>query len=435
MTHLRTACLAGLLALAGSGVTASAASALELEGVLREVAAANPTLAARRSMVEAARRRIGPAGAWQSPMVEIGAVNVPTSGRFDAEDMTMKMLGVTQRVPVFGSNRLSRRAAREAAEGEDAAAQMTGYEIYGMAWEAYADAFYAGELAARASGHQQVMDRLVQSARARYDAANGRLEDVLRAEAERARTLTDLAAYRAEERGARARLDALRGITPGAAADTLAPPPVAPVPTDPAAWLAAVAPSQPRLRAMDAEVSRYRLAARAARRSAWPDLELRGSYGKRQTLRGGMAQDDMFSATVGFMLPLFAGQREFSEGAEMDAMARARASERRAAELELQQQVSETHAAAAAAQRTVALLADTVVVSQRRAVEASWVSYSAGSTDLWRVFEASHALYGEEIALTRSRQDLARAEARLLSLTGRGDLLGVPLPAPERSGR
>jgi hypothetical protein len=39
------------------------------------------------------------------------------------------------------------------------------------------------------------------------------------------------------------------------------------------------------------------------------------------------------------------------------------------------------------------------------------------------------------VALARARQDVARAEGRFLSLTGRGDLLGVALPAAKESGR
>ena len=109
-------------------------------------------------------------------------------------------------------------------------------------------------------------------------------------------------------------------------------------------------------------------------------------------------------------------------------MARAAGAERRAAELDLLREASAAHAQALAAQRTIGLLADTVVATQRRAVEASWSAYTAGASDLWRVFEANHALYGEMVLLARARQALARAKARMLSLTGRGDLLRVAMP-------
>jgi outer membrane protein TolC len=423
---------AALAALVGA-LWAVPASPLDLEGVLRQVAASNPTLAARRAMADAARSRVAPAGAWPQPMAEVGLANVPTSGRLDMDPMTMRMVGLTQRVPIFGANRLARRSAREAADAEAAAVEQTGYEVYGMAWEAYADAYFAGARAREGRTQRAVMDRLVQSARARYESGNGRLEDVLRAEAERARVLADVAMFEAEAQAAQARLDALRGVEPGAAAESLAAPPALPVPAEPDAWLAAVTPTQPRLREQDAQALRYRLAAAAARRIAWPDLELRASYGMRARLADGMPQDDMFSVSVGFMLPVFAGQRELAEGREMDAMARAGEAERRADELELRAQVAEAHAAALASQRTVGLLADTVVVTQQRAVEASWAAYGAGGIDLWRVFEAIHALYQEEIALVRAREELAHAQARMLSLTGRGDLLGVALPVATRS--
>jgi outer membrane protein TolC len=419
-----------LLALAAAGP----AQALDLEAALREVAAANPTLAARRAMVEAAERRAPPAGAWQSAMLELGAINVPASGRLDMDPMTMRMVGITQRVPVFGGNRLNGRSARSAADAEGAASELAHYELFGGAWEAYADAFYADQLVRSAAGHEQDMDRLIRSARVRYDSGNGRLEDVLRAEAERARTRADQASFQAEARGAHARLDALMGRTPGASTDTLAPPPAVTVPADPRPWLAAVAPAHPRLRETRAQVERYRLAARAARRMAWPDLEVHASYGFRRPIMG-VPQDNMWSGSVGFMLPVFAARRELSMGAEMDAMARASESDLRAATLDLEQQVEATHAAARAGQRIVALLADTVVTTQRRAVEASWAAYTAGAADLWRVFEATHTLYGEEVALSRARQDLARTEARLLAITARGDLLGVDLPGIQRSER
>ena len=409
-----------------------ASRALDLPGALREVVSANPTLASRQAMVEAARGRAGGAGAWFAPRVELGVVNVPTRGGFDADPMTMKMIGVSQRLPVFGNQGLSRDAAREGITRESAGATLTGFELLGMAWEAYADAVLAGELAGIADQHLEVMDRLVQAARARYESGGGRLEDLLRSQVERAATLGDRVTYRAEEASARARLDALRGVAPGVERDTLAPLP-APVSTTPEVWLATVTPEHPRLRGLTAEANGYRLSASAARRSAWPDLELRASYGFREALTGMGApipQDDMFSASVGLTLPILSGGRERGEGAELDAMARARESERHAAELELGRELVMAHVEATAQARTEALLADTVITTLTRAVDASWTAYRAGTLDLWRVFESAHALYDDEIALVRARQARARAESRLVALTGRTDLLGVATVYP-----
>lgn len=415
-------------------VTARESSALDLQGALREVTDANPSLASRREMVGAARRRIGPAGAWSSPMVEIGAINVPVGGGFDEDMMTMKMIGVQQRVPVFGANGLGRRSATAAADAEGAALELATAELLSMAWEAYGDAYFAAGLSAATAAHRGEMDQLHQAARARYDAGRGRLDDVLGAEAERARLLSDLASFEAEAQEARARLAALMGRESASLGEALEPPPAATLPDDLGAILAGLDERHPRLRELRATADRYRLSARAARRMLWPDLQIGFSYGLREPISG-MAQDNMWSATLGFMLPIFAGQRELSEGAEMEAMARASDDDLRAASLDLAQRARGLYARARASARTVSLLADTVVVTQRRAVAASMSAYDAGTADLGRVLEASHALYAEEVALVRARQELVRTEARLLAITANGELFGLSLPEVRRTER
>jgi len=424
MKEVREWLLAGVLV----ALSAVPVQALDLNTVLGEVARANPSLQASRAMVGAAEERVGPAGAWPSPMVMMGVMNVPTTGALDQEPMTMKQVNVSQRVPVFGSKGLARRSARQGLAEEEASNEMAHYEAFGMAWRVYAGAYYAAERRRAAEAHLAIMNRMVESARARYESGVGRLEDVLRAQAEQARMLADIEMFRAEERSARARLDALRGRTAGAADDSLAPPPDVAVPADASGWVAAVNDGHPRLRELDARAKSRRLSAAAARRMAWPDLSLQFGYGFRETLSSGKSQDDMWSAMVGFEVPIFAGQSELRMADERDAMATAAEDQKHAERLKLIADVSATHADAAASARAVGLLADTVVVTQRRALEASWSAYTAGTTDLWRTLEAAHQLYMENLALTRAREALARAEAEFLALTGRGDLLGVPLP-------
>ncbi len=410
-----------------------AASALDLPGVFREVAGANPTLESRRARVEAARHRIGPAGAWAPPMLELGAMNVPTSGRFDQEPMTMKTVGLMQRVPVSGTNGLSRRSAGAAAAAEGAGLETTTYALFGMAWEAYADAWYAGALESLSLAHRDDMERLVRSARARYESGNGRLDDLLRAQAEQAQTLADLAAFQAGQEGARARLAALMGREAAATGESLAAPPEVALPRD-ADVLATVNDAHPRLRELSEQADHWRLAARAARRSLLPDLQLGVSYGAREPIMG-RDQSDMWSAKVGLALPVFAAQRQLAEGAERDARARASEDDLRAASLDLEQQLRSTLALAHSARRTVTLMADTVVTVQRRAVAASWSAYDAGATDLWRVLEATHALYVQEVALVRARRQFARTEAKLLALTADGTIFGMSLPGLEGEKR
>jgi outer membrane protein TolC len=411
------------------------ALALDLETALAQVAAGNPTLSARAARVDAASARVRSVGAWPSPMFEVGVENVPVpSWSFDEDMMTMKTIGVQQRIPVFGANGLRRQSANEAVTAERAGLTEARYERLGAAWQAYADAYYTGDLALDTEHHGELMDRVVAAARARYASGRGRLDDVLRAEAERARMKAEAAAFRGEEMAARARLDALRGRTEGAP-EPLTAPPLPTLDPDPRGWRADA--GHPRIAAAEANARQYRAAASASRRSQWPDLDVRVTYGFREPLAGVMEQDDMVSAMVGMNLPLFGAAR--AEASELEALARASDAERREAAVGVEEEIRAAHALAIAQQRRVALLADTIVTASRKAVDAAWSAYEAGSVDLARVLESAHSLYEQDVALHRARQALSQAHARLVALTGRTDRLGITPPpglgAPEGAAR
>lgn len=76
----------------------------------------NPELNALDNERRAARHRIAPAGALDARMLEAGIVNLPVeSWRFNREDMTMKMIGMSQRLPYPGKRELRTQiATREA---------------------------------------------------------------------------------------------------------------------------------------------------------------------------------------------------------------------------------------------------------------------------------------------------------------------------------
>jgi len=407
---------------------ASPASALDLDTALRQVATANPTLSARRAQVAAERHGAPAAGAWDAPMLEVGLVNVPVTGRLDTDPMTMRMVGLEQRVPISGARSLARRAREQAAAAESSGAAATALELYADTWGSYADAYWGEWLARAARAHLAEMDGMVETARARYESGSGRLDALLDAEAERAIAGSDASRFAAEARGARAALDALRGVPPGGAADTLAPPPEPAVPADASGWIAALDARHPRLAAPAADARRYRYQAASARRATWPDLDLRFSYGFRATLADGTPQNDMFSAIVGLSLPLFASGHDAATGHELDALARAREDEATGARLELTRGLTGAHADAQAAAWAARSLADTVLVLRTQAVDAAWSAYGAGIADLDQVLTRSHARWSDEIELTRTRQRLAHALARALTLVGRGEPFGVTLP-------
>lgn len=438
MSRTHAGLTAAAIALCGVVGAPCGSAALDLETALRQVAVANPLLAERRATGEAARRRADTMASWPSPVLSLGMVNVPTSGRFDADPMTMKTIGISQGMPVFGRVGLARRSATMIARAQDDATETAALELLGEAWGVYSEAFFANEIARHEEEHGAVMDRMVDAVLANYKSGGGSYLEIARAQAERARVLADMLAARAAEQSALARLDVLMGQSRPTAPGSLTAPPLPNISEDTSTWLDAVSPTHPRLRALAADAKGYEFAGRAARRRAWPDFMLHGSYGFRETPFEGhefVTRPDLFSATVSFTLPLLGRGAHLAEGAAMEALAQARLAQRAAAELELRRQIMGAHAEALLGQRRVKLLADTVVTAQRRALDSALSTYGVGETGLAEVLESGHALLAGQIALSRARQQLAAVHARLVAITGRGDLLNVKLSIMSRETR
>jgi outer membrane protein TolC len=435
---LAPAVLALCLALPARGAGADQAP-LALERVLAEVDAANPMLAAGRHESTAAWARARRAGAWDAPTLELAAENVPVTGGFDQDPMTMKVVGLEQKVDVFGARSLAHHAAEGDARAAEAEVENTRWQRFGDAWSAYADAYFAGARADAARDHRQLMDKMAAVARVRYESGRGRLDDLLRAEAGRARIVADAVGFDAEAHAARARLDVLRGREQGDGSEALSAPPESLAADGAAGWREAVS-THPSVRALSEREAGQRDMERAAQRRTWPEMTLRASYGFRGPLSQGASMPvvpnpNLFSAGVSLDLPLGAGSRQGAEAAEARAMADAAQAERRATTLALEGELSALRARVAATRRTVALLRDTVIVAQRRALEAARSAYETGATDLAAVLDADHDIYAQELEVSRARQDLAGMLARLLAATARPELVGVSVPVASTERR
>ena len=84
-----TRCALPLILVAAPVAAAAPPGATTLPEVLRDVLRDNRDLDLRGWEAAATRARATRAGSWESPSVEIGVENVPATGRFDEDPMTM----------------------------------------------------------------------------------------------------------------------------------------------------------------------------------------------------------------------------------------------------------------------------------------------------------------------------------------------------------
>jgi len=78
-----------------------------LGNLVAEALQNNPEIRAAQKEKEAAQQRIAPAGALDDPMLQAGVINLPSNSlSFNRDDMTMKMIGLSQRFPYPGKRDL-----------------------------------------------------------------------------------------------------------------------------------------------------------------------------------------------------------------------------------------------------------------------------------------------------------------------------------------
>ena len=413
----------------------SVATVLTLPQVWSELSRANPELAVRAASERAAASRIGPAGAWDNPMLMLGAMNVPTNLRFDMEPMTMMSVGLTQNFPVNGARGLQRRAARSALREEEATTGGVRAEQLALAYGAFADLAFARDLQRVVAEQRVTLQRVADAAQSRISTGSGGVEDVLRARADLARLIEDRSALAREETMARASLNAILGRPIDTAIGDLAEVPEPDLPESAAAWTTRLDESVPALRALTARTAAFEARRAASRRAIIPDLSLSLAYGKRRTLADGTPQDNMWTLQASAALPIFAASKERPVAAEMGALADQATGERVATRLRVERDLVSLHAEARRARETATTYAHDILPLDRQAVEVILAGFVSGRDDYLRVQGATIALYRDTITSLRARQAYTAALAQALRWTDDPTILGLPAAPAERSGR
>jgi cobalt-zinc-cadmium efflux system outer membrane protein len=408
---------------------------LDLAGAIALARGQNPRIAAASAGVAAAGARIAPAGALPDPIVTLGAMNYMLPGLSPRGDpMTMNQVTVMQMLPINGTLRLRRSAARSDSAGtalrRDALALDVEHEVRTRYWE-----LYHTDRALETMAHTlAVLRDLVGIASTMYGVGSTSQADVLRAQLAVTRMQQEIADMELQRFTAAAALNGLLGrdpetrvvLRPGTAHEmhagevmALEMPPLPPVDS-----LLQWADSGNReLAALRTGVSAARANEDGARRMLIPDLTVGLSYGQRT------GSNDMVSAMFGISVPIFARSRQLKMRDEARAMRTMAEDEVVAMRLSIRTELVTARAEAETARRQVALYTGTLVPQAAAAYEASLSAYRVGRVDFMAVLDAQMALLMYEHDAHRFESMYGTAIADIDRLTGR--LYAAPMQGME----
>jgi len=421
--HIRSAVAAIALVLIASPTLSQVSSRdgpdSALKRLIAEAIAGNPDIKAAQSEKEAARQRVASAGALDDPMLEAGFLNVPaTSWRLNREDMTMKMLGISQRLPAPGKRALRRDVAAKDAEAVEQAYQETVNRVARDVRIAYYELGLAIETTRLLKDNTRVLERFLSIADGRYSAGQGPQADVLKAQAQLARMSEELLRMQREIPVLEAELARLVGRGDGGATIAASLPEARDVVLEFAPSREAMLNRRPQLIALRRLVDKANAGIDLARKESDPDFDVKFSYGQRDNAPDGMQRSDLFSISVAINLPVWGKDKIQPRIAESQAMRDQAAKLYQAQQNEAVAKLRQQLAIVEQNRRSIQLFDTAILPQARLAVESALASYRVNRVDLLALLDSQMSLYSYAIGRAAAVAGFHKALAEIELTTG-----------------
>ena len=395
---------------------------LQLGALLREAEEHNPEIAAAQSRVRAADSAPSQAQVAPDPLVSVSYTNDTLSDLTLGEsEFTVLTFAWTQELRYPGKLRLGGDVARREVEIWSRRADQIRLNVASGIKRAFADLYRIDRTWAILNDSRTLLVSFQDTARARYEAGEGILENVLKAQTEIIRLDAAIEGLARERDSVQASLNALAGQ---AAHRPLGPalelPAAVPL-EDPASLEAEALSRSPEVLEVEATVRRDESRLELARREKKPDMMWGAAYQYRGDL------DPMVMGMFGVRLPIHGDRKQAQGVVQAEHDLNATRSDVASARLKTAAEVADLVAQAARAATLSRLYAEGVIPQARSALESAAASYGVGRVDFLTLLADFTSLLTYEIEYETQRADQVATLASLERLTAR-TLLPVDLP-------
>ena len=399
---------------------ADAGATHALSSLIAEALQNNPELRAAAKETEAANQRVRPAGALEDPMLEVGLLNVPIQSlRLNSEDMTMKMLGLSQKLPYPGKRALREQVAAKDAETLAYGLRETRNRIVRDVKLAYFDLALTDETVRLLKSNRQILEQFMRIAESRYAVGQAAQAEVLKAQTQLGRMSEELLRMERERPVTEAELARLLGRRGDAAPIAVELPGLREMALNLEALRQTALRERPQLLGLQSAIERSAKTLDLARKEAQPDFDLRFSYGQRDRSPLGLPRDDLVSLTVAMNLPVWRADKIEPRVAEAQAMREQTLELQQAQQNEVLAKLRQQFAITEQSRKSVQLYETAILPQARLTVEATLEAYKVSRIDLLMLLDSQMNLYGYEISRARELVNFNKALAEIELLTGK----------------
>jgi len=385
---------------------------LTLEWCLERAREANPSLDRAAAAESAARSRIAPAGALEDPRFSYEVSNVPT-GDFDLSSTPLsgQQLGLKQKLPFPGVLGNREAAARSAADAAQWQAENRQFRVAALVEQAWANFAFARRALVITDQNIEFLRQLTRIAETKYSVGTGLQQDVLRAQVELTRLLSERLTRVSTATRAESGLAALLDLPPDLElpeTETLKEESPLPVLGD---LLSRVEEQSPLLKQLSEKIEEAEHLQRVAQFEGYPDFDLGIGYRVRENVPGDSVDgDDFVSAGVTIRLPM--NRRKWrARIAERESMTRGARAEYRDARARIMNVLRSRFASLERADSEVDLIGAGLIPQARQSLDSTRSGYEVDKVDFLDLIDSQVRLLDAELRLERAWADRRAAFA------------------------
>jgi len=392
----------------------------QLQELVAEAVRNSPEIRAAGNERLASRHRVSPAGALDDPMLEAGVLNAPWSGlRLNREDMTMKMLGLSQKFPSPGKRDLRQGVAEKDAESVAHAYQETVNRVVRDVKTAYFELALATESARLVEKNRQVLEQFLKISESRYSVGQGAQADVLKAQTQLSKMTEELIKLARERSVIEAELARALGRGPGGGAPAPAALRLREAPLQLEALQETALRERPQILGLRSLIDRSGKTLELARKDYYPDLDVKFAYGQRDKTRDGMSREDLVSLTVAINLPVWRETKLDPRVAEAIAMRDQALELLRAQQNEIASKLRQQVANAEQGLKSARLYETGILPQARLGVESSLAAYRVNRVDFLTLLDSQMTVLNFEISYAAALASYNKALAEIDLLVGK----------------
>jgi outer membrane protein TolC len=383
---------------------------LNVDQLIDEVLQNNPEILAAKKKLEVFKEKVPQAFALEDPMLGFGIINLPTNFSFRDEDMTMKEISISQKLPFPGKRPLMREMAEKEVEAVFNEIQGKVHQIIKDVKTAYYDLSHTYRATEVTQRNKNILENFVKIAETRYAVGEGIQQDVLKAHVEVSRMLDELIMLEQKRRALEAKLKALLNRAPETQVGIPEEVIFRKFPFTIEELQKMALEMNPTLKGMKKMIESKEKAYALAKREYYPDFNFRFAYGQRDN-GPEMKRRDTLTGMMEINIPIFYKSKQDRKVAEAKADIQVIEAQYKAMKNEILFMITDMGSMIQRGERQLELYKTGIIPQASLQINSAMSAYRVGKADFMTLLDSQMTLYKYELeyhqALTEYEKNVA----------------------------